>query len=385
MQLYFAPLEGITGHLLRQIHRKQYEGIDKYFAPFVTPGLEKHLRKKGFADLLPENNEGTVLVPQILTNQADGFLETARALADMGYHEINLNLGCPSGTVTAKGRGAGFLAFPDELDRFLDRIYSARETVNGEWQISVKTRIGKLSAEEWPRLLSIYNQYPISELIVHPRVQTDLYRNLPNLEAFAYAVRESRILPVYNGDIFDPGKYLIFRERFPEVRAVMLGRGLLHDPALAERIRLAEVKLSEYGEHARESELPVTEQPRPECAEELPRSEYAGEQPRSEYAGELSCRETLRSPAGEPGHTGTSLPPQRERLRRYHDTILAAYEDYMSGDRNVLFKMKELWFYLSRDFKNEKKLLKQIRKCQRLTDYRAIVDAAWSDYIEEEN
>lgn len=138
-------------------------------------------------DILPENNEGMRLVPQILTNDAKGFLQTVEKLEDYGYEEVNLNLGCPSKTVVSKNRRSGFLAMPDELDRFLDEIYRGTQV-----RISIKTRIGKHSPDEFERLLKIYNQYPVEELIIHPRLQQDFYKNTPNLEVFAEAVRESR-------------------------------------------------------------------------------------------------------------------------------------------------------------------------------------------------
>ena len=111
--------------------------------------------------MLPENNAGVPVVPQILTNRAGDFLLASKKLAEMGYREINLNLGCPSGTVTAKKKGSGFLLYPDDLDRFFDEVFSDASVRNGEFQISVKTRIGKNEVEEWPEIMAVYNRYPI--------------------------------------------------------------------------------------------------------------------------------------------------------------------------------------------------------------------------------
>ena len=160
MKFYVAPLEGITGYIYRNALEKYFPGADRYFTPFIVPDQKHPLRKKELRDILPENNHVKNLVPQILTNDADRFHEAVQELQAYGYREVNLNLGCPSGTVTARKKGAGFLAYPEELNQFLDRIFSENEV-----RISIKTRIGMKDPEEGFRLLEIYNQYPLSELI----------------------------------------------------------------------------------------------------------------------------------------------------------------------------------------------------------------------------
>ena len=206
-----APLEGITGYVFRNAHYAYFHPADKYFTPFITPGLNSSLKSKALKDVLPENNHGPFIVPQILTNRADEFIYTEKQLGEMGYTEINLNLGCPSGTVVAKGRGSGFLAFRDKLDAFLDEIYST-----AEMKISIKTRLGKESAEEFEALLDIYNQYPLEELIIHPRTREDYYRGLPNDEAFRMGAEKSRCPVCYNGNIFTKEDYRSVSEKFPE-------------------------------------------------------------------------------------------------------------------------------------------------------------------------
>ncbi len=150
LHLYFAPLEGITTYPYRNLHHKYFGGVDKYFTPFLAPGPEQGMSVKEMRDVLPENNAGVPVVPQILTNRAGDFLLASKKLAEMGYREINLNLGCPSGTVTAKKKGSGFLLYPDDLDHFFDEVFADASVRNGEFQISVKTRIGKNEVEEWP-------------------------------------------------------------------------------------------------------------------------------------------------------------------------------------------------------------------------------------------
>ena len=173
MRIYFAPMEGITTYTYRNLHWKYFGGADAYFTPFLSPGPGQGMSVKELRDILPENNQGTPVIPQLLTNRAEDFLSAAGRLADYGYREINFNLGCPSGTVTAKKKGSGFLGEPEALDRFFDRVFSDPLIVREGLLVSVKTRIGLESPAEWPRLLEIYNRYPLKELIIHPRVRKD--------------------------------------------------------------------------------------------------------------------------------------------------------------------------------------------------------------------
>jgi tRNA-dihydrouridine synthase len=226
MKIYLAPMEGLTGNVYRSALLRHFGGVDKYFTPFITPSDKAVLGSRILRDVLPENNKGQVLVPQILTNNADGFLRMCDRLSQYGYTEFNLNLGCPSGTVVSKGRGAGFLAYPDELERFLDTVF------NGRYKISVKTRVGMASGEEFYRLLEIYNKYDMTELIIHPRTRADMYNNHPDWELFKYAVENSKNTLCYNGDIFTVEDYKTFTAEFPQIGRVMLGRGVLINPAL---------------------------------------------------------------------------------------------------------------------------------------------------------
>ncbi|MEG1720231.1 MAG: tRNA-dihydrouridine synthase family protein, partial [Pseudoflavonifractor sp.] len=232
MRYYFAPMEGITCSIFRNAHARWFGGVDKYYMPFLSPSQEHSFTRKGFHDLLPEHNVGVPAVPQLLTKCAADFLWAAGALQDMGYGEINLNLGCPSGTVTAKGKGAGFLGDPEGLDRFLDEIFSAATV-----EISVKTRLGVRSDEEFEVLLEIYNKYPISELTIHPRVRADFYKNKVHMEVFARALPRSRNPVCYNGDLTGAADCLALADRFPAVGAIMLGRGLCANPGLALQAR----------------------------------------------------------------------------------------------------------------------------------------------------
>ena len=228
----FAPLDGITKVVFRRVWAAHFGGADRYFIPFFSPTDQHILTDRDRRELDPANNGGLPLVPQVMTRCAPDFLWAAEVAADMGYTEVNLNLGCPSGTVTAKGKGAGFLAKPEELDRFFDQVFS-----KVRMPVSVKTRLGIQEPEEFARLLEIYNRYPIACLTIHARVQKEKYRGPVHLDAFAQALAESRNPVCYNGDLRTAAEVEALSQRFPSVEAVMIGRGAVADPALLRKLR----------------------------------------------------------------------------------------------------------------------------------------------------
>lgn len=235
MKFYFAPMEGVTGYIYRNVHHTFFPGTDKYFTPFVVANQTYHFKTKEQKDVAPENNQGLYVVPQIMANKAEEFIWAAGEMKKLGYEEVNLNLGCPAATVVSKKKGSGFLAYPDELDAFLETVFSGLE---GQGiRISIKTRLGKERVEEAERLMEIYNRYPLHELIIHPRVQKDFYKNKPHMEAFAKALQASRHPVCYNGNLFSKEDYEQFADHFPEIQSVMLGRGLIADPALVRELQ----------------------------------------------------------------------------------------------------------------------------------------------------
>ena len=223
-------MEGLTTCIWRRAQRESFGGVDKYFTPFLSPNGNLTFQRKEL-DEVTQGERDTV--PQLLTNRGEYFVWAARELYAMGHREVNFNLGCPSGTVTAKHKGAGLLAYPEELERCLDEIFSALP----DMRVSVKTRIGKNDPAEWQRLLDIYERYPISELIVHPRVPKEFYRGTVHRDAFDAALARRQEVPVYNGDLFTAADVAAFCRQYPQVRAVMVGRGLIADPALGRRLR----------------------------------------------------------------------------------------------------------------------------------------------------
>ena len=218
-KIYLAPMEGLTTYVFRRAYRKYFGGIDKYFTPFIA---NRSLSSRERNEILPEHNTGMRLVPQILTNRADEFLDIAGQLADYGYDTVNLNLGCPSGTVTAKKRGAGFLAYPDELREFLDAVYDKCPI-----KVSVKTRIGVSDTVEWEQLLRLYAEFPMEELIIHPRLQRELYAGRPHTDAFRCTQERLAVPLCYNGDIVSPESLDALTKQLHPVQAVMIGRGIL--------------------------------------------------------------------------------------------------------------------------------------------------------------
>lgn len=232
MKLYFAPMEGVTDHIFRKIHHKYFGGVDKYYTPFFSPTNDGRFPPRDRRDFDPDVNEGLPVVPQLLTKYSDDFLWAARAMADLGFREVNLNLGCPSGTVTAKGKGSGLLSDFDSLTRLLDGIFAQTPL-----PISIKTRLGRKESEEFPKLLELFNQYPIRELTVHCRVGEDFYKKPARPEHFTKPLAESRAPVCYNGDLFSPNSVAEFQARYPDTPAVMLGRGAIADPALFRKVK----------------------------------------------------------------------------------------------------------------------------------------------------
>ena len=307
MKYYLAPMEGITGHIYRNAYEKYFHNIDKYFTPFIVPNESLSLKTKELRDMLPENNEGLNIVPQILNNNAEGFVLTANKLKQLGYEEINLNLGCPAGTVVSKKRGSGFLAYPEELDRFLDEIYKINDM-----KISIKTRLGKERADEFYKLIEIYNKYPLEELIIHPRTREDFYGNTPNLEIFKESLKLSKHSICYNGDIFTVDNYNKIVKEFPQVDKIMIGRGILANPGLID-----EIKENKF----------IT----------------------------------------------------KEILKQFHDEIFENYTILLKEDKNAMYRMKELWGYMSHIFTNNKKYYKKIKKAQKAIDYKVAVNSLFAE------
>lgn len=227
MRYYFAPMEGLTDSIYRRLHHKYFPGVDAYYMPFLSPTVHRQLTPREARELPYADSTGFRAVPQLLTKVSEDFLWAAEQCKERGYDEVNLNLGCPSGTVVAKGKGSGMLRDLESLDRFLDAIFA-----KAVLPVSVKTRLGIASAEEFPAILEVLNRYPIQELTIHPRVRTAFYKGSVHMDSFRYCLEHSKNSLCYNGNLCTRREIETFSRQFPQVGAVMLGRGLIADPGM---------------------------------------------------------------------------------------------------------------------------------------------------------
>ena len=307
MRYDFAPMEGITGALFRRLHHQFFPGVDRYYMPFLSPTRDHVFTPRELREILPENNPDAEVIPQLLTKVPEDFLWAAGELAAMGYQTVNLNLGCPSGTVVAKGKGSGMLADPSALDAFLDAVFSRAPCA-----VSVKTRLGLSDPEEFGPLLEIYNHYPLAELIVHSRVQKDGYRHPVRLEAFAPILAASRHPVCFNGGLVTTQDCRDLVGRFSGICGVMIGQGLVANPALVRQIR------------------------------------------------------------GAPG-------ADRETLRAFHEALFGGYSQLFGSAHNAMMRMKELWAYLIRLFRDSGPYAKRLRKARDPQTFSQAVDAVFQE------
>lgn len=231
MNLYFAPLEGITTYIFRNTHAELFGGCDEYFAPFIVPTDNEKISLKTLRDITPERNTIKPKV-QVMCTTGTAFCEFAKKIHNLGFNEVNLNLGCPSGTVVKKSRGSGALKDVDALNSFFHYVFS-----NSNIKISVKTRTGFYSHDEFDNILDVYNKYPISELIVHPRVREEYYKGEPNMQSFDKAYNNSGLKLCYNGNIYSCSDYIKIKEKYKNLNSVMIGRGAIKNPAIFREIK----------------------------------------------------------------------------------------------------------------------------------------------------
>lgn len=233
LKIYFAPMEGITDGILRQVHNRIFGGVDVYCLPFHKLTQTLSLLTREIRDISPEENEGLNVLPQALTRDPDQLSAWLYYVSECGYSVADLNIGCPSPTVTKRGRGSGLLRDPGDLRSFLDRVFANTLPVS----LSVKTRIGYESPEEWPALLELLADYPFAHMTIHVRTTREQYTGGIHPDAFDLAVQKGIPHPVYNGDLRSVQDVNALMARCPAAEAVMIGRGLLADPSLARRIR----------------------------------------------------------------------------------------------------------------------------------------------------
>ncbi len=229
MRYYFAPMEGLTDSIYRKLHKRFFSGVDAYYMPFISPTVHRCLTHREARELPMADSVPFRAVPQLMTKVPEDFLWAAGECLNRGYDEVNLNAGCPSGTVVAKKKGAGMLEDPAGLDRFLDAVFTASPL-----PVSVKTRLGLTDPDEFPRILEIYNQYPIKELTIHPRVRKQFYDGDVDMEMFRYAMENSKNPLCFNGNLRTLSEVKAFEAVYPGIDAVMIGRGLIGNPGMLE-------------------------------------------------------------------------------------------------------------------------------------------------------
>ncbi len=306
MLYYFAPLEGITNSVYHNAYHQFFKPLNKSFTPFFIPNEEKGLSKKDQAELR-NYKTNSLIVPQLLTNHSDSFIKASETLKDLDYSEVNLNLGCPSGTVVSKRRGSGFLSQLDALESFLEDIFS-----NTSLKISLKTRLGLRDPDEFSNIMLLFEKYPLHELIIHPRVREDYYSGKPHMDVFSNCLDNAKFPIIYSGDLFSAAQIKHFQQTYAKTQGLMLGRGIIANPGLFE-------------------------------------------------------------------HAALNKPITSTLFQDFHNYLYEQYQSILFGPKPVLFKMKELCFYMLHMFENHEKHAKRIRKTQNLSDYDNAIKSVFRD------
>ena len=320
--LSLGPFQGITDAPFRNVFKKHFGGIDKYYTPFFT-GIHKedHAKNLQGEEIDPRYNDVETLTPQILSTDGEEILRFAKQCKGLGYKEINLNMGCPFPRVANKKRGCGLLPYPDKVEAMLESVF---EQI-GDTKFSVKCRLGYFSPEEINAIIPIFNRFPLSELIIHPRIGKQLYKGEADVERFAELIPYINAPLVYNGDIFSVEGFERIQETINErrfdglndrkpVEQFMLGRGILANPFLAEQIK------------------------------------------------------------------GKDVP--EDKTNRLHNYLLNLYGDrlhHAGGSPKVLGRMKELWSYLMNSFEEPQVVWRRIKKINGLKEYEEAVEVIFRE------
>lgn len=313
MTIVLAPIMGITDHTYRTTFARFFRGVDWAMAPFVSSVQARSLKTSYLKDLLPANNPLLPVVPQIMSNNAEDFLFLAHKICELGYRTVNWNLGCPSPTVVNKRRGSGLLPDTDAIHRFLDRVMAELKA-----SLSIKLRLGRYDSGEIQALWPVFNQYPLAEIVIHPRLGTQLYNGTVDLNAFGHCLGQTHHRITYNGDIRTLADFTRLKERFPAIDTWMIGRGLLADPFLAAEI------------------------------------------------------ESFLNP---------SLKSARDMaiLLAFHDALYSQYRSLLCGPSHLLARMKGFWTYFAENFGDPGKVRKKIHKTNTPDQYRDVVRQCFAD------
>lgn len=300
-----APIMGYTTRLFRNLYHAHFGGFDLAIAPFIVAVGDQKIHLKHLRDVMPENGHGLQLIPQILSNDPAGFILLAKELHTLGYDTVNWNLGCPFPMVAKKKRGSGLLPFPERIQAMLDQVVPRIPN-----RLSIKARIGRKTPDEIDALLPLFNQYPLTELIIHPRTGLQMYEGSVDLEIFARCIDRSAHPLVYNGDIVNYQVFETLKSRFPVINRWMIGRGAIADPFLAPMIRDGE---------------------------------------------DAPCDRV-------------------NRFRGFHDALVAELAGTLCGPGHLLDKMKGYWTFFCRSFTEGARFFKTIKKLNQMDAFRKEVD-----------
>ena len=303
-----APIMGYTTRLFRKLYQAHFGGFDIAVAPFIVAVGDQKIHPKHLRDVIPENGKNFQLIPQILSNDPAGFVRLAKELYAMGYGTVNWNLGCPFPMVAKKKRGSGLLPFPDHVQAILDYV-----TPRIPNRLSIKTRLGRKSCDEIISLLPIFNQYPLTELIVHPRTGIQMYEGKVDLEMFSRCIDLSGHPLVYNGDIVTYSDFKILANRFPMIDRWMIGRGAIMDPFLVLMIRDGEGASKRYD--------------------------------------------------------------RINRFKTFHDALMTELALTLNGPGHLLDRMKGYWSFFHTSFRTGARLFKKIKKINHINAFKGEVDS----------
>ena len=345
-----GPFQGITDAPFRNVFKRHFGGIDKFYTPFFT-GIhkEEHAKNLQGEEIDPCCNDVETLTPQILSTDAEEILRFAKQCKELGYKEINLNMGCPFPRVANKKRGCGLLPYPDKVEAMLDRVFEEIDI-----KFSVKCRLGYFSPEEIDTIIPVFNKFPLSELIIHPRIGKQLYKGEADVERFKELMPQINAPLVYNGDIVSVESFERIHKTLNDgpstlrgtsgatssgtcktIVQFMLGRGILANPFLAEQIKI-------------------------DTADACDASQQ-----------------------GVTVGTHRACPPTHDKTEQLHNYVIDLYEDrlrHAGGNPKVLGRMKELWSYLMYSFDEPQDIWRKIKKINALKDYEEAVETVFRSH-----
>lgn len=310
--IYLAPIQGTTDRIYRTLFPVYFKGVDLAIAPFISSVKKMKPENNLLRDLHPDKNTGIPTIPQIMSSNPDDFTRLANTLYNIGCDTVNWNIGCPFPMVVRKGRGAGILCYPDRVESFLAKTMASLKP-----KLSIKLRIGLTYPDEVLQLIPIFNQYPVEELIIHPRTGGQMYEGHVDLDMFEQCLNLSKHRVVYNGDIDSVEKLEMLSRQFPSVDRWMIGRGLLGNPFLAEEIK----------DHT----------PKP-------------------YAEKIKI------------------------VRDFHDHLFTEYSQILHGPAHITNKMKEIWTYLGNFFADGERIRKKINKTHHRGNYMDVVNKFFDQF-----